>query len=147
MGYAPGDVVHLAGLGTGTVREPRGRGRYAVEIKGRLVVVAASNLAIVDSPGKSQRRRAPSAPSAPSALGAPGPSIDLHGKTVEEAVSAVELFVNDALLAGHGEVRIIHGRGGGRVKNAVHQFLRALPNVAAFRVDPRNPGVTIVSFT
>jgi DNA-nicking Smr family endonuclease len=36
----------------------------------------------------------------------------LHGKTVDEALADVERFVNDALLDGHGEVRVIHGRAG-----------------------------------
>jgi DNA mismatch repair protein MutS2 len=70
----------------------------------------------------------------------------LHGKTVDEAIEAVDVWVNDVLLAGHGEARVIHGRGGGRLKAALHQYLRDLGAVASFRVDTRNPGVTIVTF-
>ena len=70
--------------------------------------------------------------------------IDLHGMTAAEAVAALDAFLNDALLAALGEVRVIHGRSGGRVKAAVHHRLRELPSIRDFRVDPANPGVTIV---
>ena len=73
-------------------------------------------------------------------------SLDLHGKTVEEAVEALDTFLNDALLAGLAEVQVIHGRSGGRIKAAVHTRLRALSVVRAFRVNERNAGVTIVVF-
>ncbi len=66
--------------------------------------------------------------------------------TVEEALGTVDSFVNDAVLGGHPEVRIIHGRSGGRIKSAVHKRLNELPVVRAFRLDPSNPGVTIVEF-
>ena len=65
--------------------------------------------------------------------------------TVEEAVAALDAFLNDALLAGHTEVRVIHGRSGGRLRAAVHARLKQLPVVRAFRLDPANPGVTIMT--
>ena len=71
-------------------------------------------------------------------------TIDLHGLTAAEAAEALDAFLNDALLAGLAEVRVIHGRSGGRLKAAVHQRLREISSVRTFRVDPANPGVTIV---
>ena len=150
MSFVPGDRVHRAGIGTGIIREARGAGRFAVEIKGRIVIAAAGDLELADPPGKPRKHRAPSRTQphqvAPGAPGAPGPLIDLHGKSVDEAVAAVEVWVNETLLAGHGEARVMHGRGGGRLKRAVHQYLRGLHTVASFRLDPQNPGVTIVTF-
>lgn len=52
---------------------------------------------------------------------------------------------NDAILSSLTEVRVIHGRSGGRLKAAVHARLRALPSVRSFRVDPANPGTTLVT--
>lgn len=75
-----------------------------------------------------------------------GPSLDLHGKTVAEAVDALDRFVNDALLGDYDQVRVVHGISGGKVKAAVHQRLRQLPSIRSFRVDPLNQGVTIVTF-
>ena len=71
-------------------------------------------------------------------------SLDLHGMTAAEAVAALDAFLSDAILAGHPEVRVIHGRSGGRLKAAVEHRLKQLPPVVRFRLDPANPGVTIV---
>ena len=73
-------------------------------------------------------------------------SIDLHGMTTDAAQSALDEFLSDAILAGHHEIRVIHGRSGGRLKAMVHARLRAMTSVRAFRLDPANPGVTIVVF-
>ena len=45
MTFEPGDPVHVAALGKGIVREVRNGGRYVVEIKGRSLIVAGSQLA------------------------------------------------------------------------------------------------------
>lgn len=65
--------------------------------------------------------------------------------TVDEAVAALDAVVNDAVLAGHAEVRVIHGRSGGRLRAAVHARLKQLSVVRAFRIDPANEGVTIAT--
>jgi dsDNA-specific endonuclease/ATPase MutS2 len=69
--------------------------------------------------------------------------VDLHGLTVEEALSTAAQAVNDALLANRLELRFIHGRSGGRIRGALHRWLREIPSVAGFRLDPANPGVTV----
>ena len=72
------------------------------------------------------------------------PSLDLHGRTVDEALDALSAFLNTALLAGNAEVRIIHGRSGGRLKAAVHGRLKVTASIRGFGLDPGNAGVTIV---
>ena len=148
MTFAPGDEVHVAGLGKGVVREVRNGGRYLVELKGRSIVAGAAQLGAVSS------RKRPAAPGAqaPAASGPGAPaqshastSLDLHGMTVDEAVAALDGLLNDALLAGYAQVRVIHGRSGGRLKAAVHARLKQLAVVRAFRLDPANAGVTIVT--
>lgn len=144
MKYAAGDRVHIATLGTGVVREVRNGDRYLVEVKGRAIIVPAARL----EPGATQRRvgrardRATSSP----ADGVPPliVTLDLHGATAVTAVEALDAFLNQTLLAGATEARIIHGRSGGIVKAAVHARLKQLPGVASFAVDASNPGVTIV---
>ena len=78
-----------------------------------------------------------------------GGEIDLHGKRVEEAIAEVERYLDDALLAGLHEVRLIHGFGKLRLRDAVHRYLGGRPDVARFAI--ANPtsgggGVTIVRF-
>ncbi len=74
----------------------------------------------------------------------PVDSIDLHGLTVEEAVRAVEERLDAALRAGVERLEIIHGRGSGRIKIAVHKLLREMSVVRRFEVAPENPGMTRV---
>ena len=150
--FAPGDRVHVAALGTGVVREVRNGGRLLIELKGRSILVAAADL----KSAQPARRGAPVARS-PQHIAREkhiarghvarehvARVLDLHGMTTAEAIDALDAFLNDALLAGAGEMRIIHGRSGGKLKAAVHTRLRQLPSIRGFRMDPRNPGVTIV---
>ena len=147
--FVAGDRVHVARIGTGVVREARNGGRYLVEIKGRSMVVTGAQLESA-APGPSKRTRA-SADQRPRASDPPGiarrvPSLDLHGKTVVESLELVDAFLNEAILDGHSEVAIVHGRSGGRIKAAVHKRLRETSAVRAFRLDTQNPGMTIVTF-
>ena len=74
------------------------------------------------------------------------PTLDLHAFAPHDVVSVVEEYVTTAAAAGFPVVRIIHGRSGGRVKSAVHTRLRQLGAARNVRLDPGNPGVTIVTF-
>jgi dsDNA-specific endonuclease/ATPase MutS2 len=140
MAYQVGDLVLVTSLGKGTVREVRRRGRYLVEIKGRSLLVDEPQLSALDR----RKKPAPAAADTHSAERAITPahapaSLDLHGMTTDEAVSALDAFLSDAILAAHAEVRVIHGRSGGRVKAVVHARLQALGSVRAFRPTRRIP--------
>lgn len=74
------------------------------------------------------------------------PEIDLHGMRVEEAMKFVEKKVNDAILAGADGLRVVHGKGSGKIKGALHKFLKGLEVVKHFRGDEKNEGVTWVYF-
>jgi DNA mismatch repair protein MutS2 len=72
--------------------------------------------------------------------------IDIRGMKVEEALESVDKLLNDAMLAGLRQVRIIHGLGTGALRNSVIPFLQEHPLVVkAFSGGPRqdNLGVTI----
>jgi len=149
--FVAGDRVHVAALGTAVVREARNGGRYLIELKGRSMVVAGSQLEPApERPAAKHHRTAKQHPAAKqhptktTADPARSRSLDLHGKMVLEALDALDSFLNDALLEGADNVRVIHGRSGGKLKAAVHGRLAELTSVRAFRVDPSNPGVTIV---
>jgi dsDNA-specific endonuclease/ATPase MutS2 len=145
--FKPGDRVHVTNLGTGTVREVR-NGRCLVEVKGRAVLIDDRQLTPAEAQkGRSRPAERPPAPEGRTARsGSHAPAtLDLHGMTTLEAIVALDEFLNESILSGQPELRVIHGRSGGRLKHAVHQRLRALPVVRGFRVDPANPGVTIVT--
>ena len=76
----------------------------------------------------------------------PASRIDLHGLTVEEALAKVVEEIDWALRRGTDRIEVVHGKGSGRIRNALHRQLATMTVVAAFRLDPRNPGVTWVYF-
>jgi DNA mismatch repair protein MutS2 len=146
--FAVGDRVHVARIGTGIVREARNGGRYLVDIKGRSMIVTGAQLerAASEPSKRVSQLGSESRPTHPSAEMRRGPSLDLHGKTVVESLELLEAFLNEAILDGHSEVAIVHGRSGGRVKAAVHKRLREMSVVRSFHLHPGNPGVTNVVF-
>lgn len=73
-------------------------------------------------------------------------SVDLHGLTVEEAMKIVEDALSRAIMDDKDEFRIVHGLGTGRVREAVHAYLRKFKIASHFKLDGANPGVTIVYF-
>ena len=60
--------------------------------------------------------------------------IDLRGMTVDEALGSVDKYLDDAVLGGVQQVRIIHGKGTGALRNAVRQFLKKHPDVSEARL-------------
>jgi len=60
------------------------------------------------------------------------PEVHLRGMTVDEALGALEKYLDDALLAGLDKVRVVHGKGTGALRQAVHGYLRAHPRVKKF---------------
>ena len=77
------------------------------------------------------------------------PEVNLIGMTVDEAMPVLEKYLDDAYLAHLETVRVVHGRGTGALKNAVHQRLKKLKYVKDFRLGvfgEGDSGVTIVTF-
>ncbi len=75
--------------------------------------------------------------------------IDIRGQRAEDALIEVDKYLDQALLAGFEEVRIIHGKGTGALKDIISQFLRKHPQVREYREAAWNAGaagVTIVTF-
>jgi len=75
------------------------------------------------------------------------PEINLIGQTVEEAVATTDKYLDDAFLSQLPEVRIIHGHGTGRLKNAIAELLTEHPHVRRFHPAAQERGgsaVTIV---
>ncbi len=76
--------------------------------------------------------------------------IDLRGKTVEEALPELEAYIDEAYLAELPFARIIHGKGTGKLRQAVRDMLRANPQVksqVSGTEEEGGDGVTVVRFT
>lgn len=74
--------------------------------------------------------------------------INVIGLNVEEAIFVVDKFLDDSSLAKLQTVRIVHGKGTGKLKNGIHQFLKGHPHVKSFRLGTYGEGemgVTVVT--
>ena len=75
--------------------------------------------------------------------------INLIGMTTAEAIPALDKYLDDAYLAHLTSVRVVHGRGTGALKNAVHAHLKRQKYVKTYRLGTfgeGDTGVTIVEF-
>ena len=73
--------------------------------------------------------------------------LDLRGERVEAALAAVQRLVDEAQAAGLARVEIVHGKGTGALRAAIHEQLGARPDLAGFAVAPMDQGgdgVTVV---
>ena len=70
------------------------------------------------------------------------PELDLHALTVDEAMPLLEKYLNNAFMAGCTKVRIIHGKGTGKLRHAVNKELKKHPLVKSFRLGGYGEGQT-----
>lgn len=76
--------------------------------------------------------------------------LNLIGKTVDEAIPLLDKYLDDAYLAHLNSVRIVHGKGTGALRNAVHAHLKRQKYVADYHLGAYgegDAGVTIVTFS
>ena len=75
--------------------------------------------------------------------------INLLGKTVDEAITALDKYLDDAYMARIPNVRIVHGKGTGALRSAVQSHLKSLSYVDSYRLGEfgeGDSGVTIATF-
>lgn len=77
------------------------------------------------------------------------PKLDLRGERYENALTQVDRYLDEAILAGYPSVTIIHGKGSGILRQAITKYLRKQRAVKKFEYAPANAGgngATIVHF-
>lgn len=148
-----GDAVNVLSLGLkGTVSTlPNAKGDLFVQMGILRSQVNISDLELIDEPvitGPSIKKTGSGKIKMSKSLNISA-SVNLIGKTVDEAIPALDKYLDDAYLAHLPQVTVIHGRGTGALKNAVHQHLKKLKYVASYRLGTfgeGDQGVTIVEF-
>ncbi len=76
-------------------------------------------------------------------------TLDLRGKRVDEALALLQRYIDDATLLSLNEVRILHGKGNGVLRQITRDYLRSRKEIRSVRdeaLERGGPGVTLVSF-
>ncbi len=136
---------------TGTISsKPDSRGNVTVQMGILRSQVNISDLEIIEdvnpySP-KTMKRTSKSKIKMSKSLSV-SPEINLLGKTVDEAVSELDKYLDDALLSHLNSVRVVHGKGTGALRKGIHEYLRRQKHVKSYRLaeyGEGDAGVTIV---
>lgn len=148
-----GDPVFVTGLGLkGTVSTlPNAKGDLFVQMGVLRSLVNVKDLEPIEEEEKKPAisNRTMSGKIKMSKSASISPEINLIGKTVDEAIFELDKYLDDAYLAHLPQVTVIHGRGTGALRSAVHGFLKKSKYVKSFRVggyNEGNTGATIVEF-
>lgn len=147
-----GDIVYIKSLGSeGEVMAPPDKnGNVEISsgpIKTR-VSVDLLRLTNKKRENNTKSRRPIAAHTTSRANTAVAQNCDLRGKTVEEALLDLDLFIDHAVMSALGEVTIIHGKGTGALRKAVQEHLRHHKSVKGFRLGVYGEGengVTVVT--
>ena len=134
----PGAVVQVRSLGrvatVVSVDQPRNKVRVrAGSIEMEVPLHGLTTLQGQGTGGKGQKIKNRSLASCSLTLDPCPSEVNLIGKRVEEALTELEGFVDQAILAGQREIRIVHGIGTGTLQRAVREFLGRHPQISSFR--------------
>jgi DNA mismatch repair protein MutS2 len=148
-----GDTVKLKSMGQAAVIKKRiGDNHFDVQIGSMKMRIAREDIAEVlmtaqgktgaqATPVEAARARGITVSLQDEGSGRTTPTeINVIGRTVDEATSEVEKFVDRAFLAGMPRVRIVHGSGMGILRKALRQYLQKHPHVESVTEPPSNEG-------
>lgn len=149
-----GDRVHVASLNLdGTVHTlPNQKGELNVTIGIMNYNVNMSDLTIIEEASEMRKLKQKSSGIGKlkmSKTASISPEINLIGMTSDEAIMTLDKYLDDAFLSHISPVRIVHGKGSGILRNAVHNYLKRQKHVKSFRLGSFGEGdygVTIVEF-
>jgi len=140
-----GDTVKLKSVGRpGIVSRRVDDDHFEVGIGAIKMKIARDDIAEVivrasDSPLNAARARGISVSLERDGASAPT-EINVIGRTVDQATSEVEKFIDRAFLAGLSHVRVVHGSGMGILRKALRQYLQKHPHVVSVAEPPQNEG-------
>ncbi|MBQ4474190.1 MAG: Smr/MutS family protein, partial [Lachnospiraceae bacterium] len=151
--FHPGDAVRVLSLNLKGIvlKKPNARGECEVQMGIMHSVVHISDLEKIEEPAVTGDVpvRTGAGKVGMSKAATISTSLNLIGKTVDEALPELEKYLDDAYLAHVPQVTIIHGRGTGALKSAVQNKLKKLRYVKSFRLGEFGEGgngVTVVVF-
>lgn len=146
-----GDVVYSQKLGVQVrIAEIRSKSRIKVKVGGITTEVKSDDLYYSVSETNQTRQRVYGGKSKTKTqinTRSINNEINLIGQTVDDAIMAVDEFIDAAIVGGLSQIWVIHGMGTGRLRAGLHEHFRHHPNVAEFRLGVYGEGengVTVV---
>lgn len=148
-----GESVHVISLNVnGTINSvPNAKGEVYVQMGILRSLINIKDLELIDEPeitAPSLQKTGSGKIKMSKSLSV-SPELNIIGKTVDEGISILDKYLDDAYLSHLPQVTIIHGRGTGALRNAVQQYLKRSKYVKSYRVGEfgeGDHGVTIVEF-
>jgi len=147
-----GESVRVLSMNlTGTIRSlPDARGNVTVQMGILSSQVHISDLEIMEEQNPFSTSRKKHTGGGKIKMGkslSVSPEINLLGRTVDEAVSELDKYLDDAILSHLNSVRVVHGKGTGALRKGLHEFLRRQKHVKSYHLaeyGEGDAGVTIV---
>ena len=134
--YSPDGRLVLAVNGDGTLLLQAGRMKMTVK---------AQQVRLLEGAPKKSKPAPSSSAATLNTVSRASSELDIRGYETLEAESVVENYLDSAVMAKLGTVTIIHGKGTGAVRKAVHTYLKRCKGVASFRLGRYGEGETGVT--
>lgn len=131
-----GDTVYIISMDAmGTVQSlPNAKGEISVQAGILHITLPITDCEITDAPieepTKPARSKARLNLERASSI---RPEINVIGLTVDDAITKIDKYLDDALLSNLSQVTIIHGKGTGALRKGIHDYLKRQKHVASFR--------------
>ncbi len=144
-----GDAVKMIGFETvGEIIDIQGK-NYVVAMGGMTTSLKKDKIQRVDSPPRQQSKKGKAIVNAnfDERRQKFKPEIDVRGKRADEALSIVTDFIDDATLVSFKQVKILHGKGNGILRQLIRDYLKTLSEVKSIsdaHADAGGTGITIV---
>jgi DNA mismatch repair protein MutS2 len=138
--FARGDQVRVLSLGQVGEIEDISDDKARIRLGALTTTQPLRNLEKIGEAGKPAISRAKSRGTGMEAPDDLSPEIHLRGMTVEEAIDALEKFIDKALIGGLHQIYIIHGKGTGILRKSLTEYLKQHPEIDSLRLGNWNEG-------
>ncbi|QQK77168.1 endonuclease MutS2 [Salicibibacter cibarius] len=137
--YEPGEEVFVPRFNQGGhIVETSGKDEYSVQLGIMKMTLKADDLEKTAQPKPEKAGKSVTRVSGRSSH--VKPELDLRGQRYENAMTEVEKYLDEVVLAGYGRVHIIHGKGTGALRKGVKELLAKHPSVKNTRDGGMNEG-------
>ena len=136
-----GDDVKMRNIGKRGVllEDPDKNGNVRIQCGPVVTRTHIDNLRLLEKEEQKEKKEAKSIHHV-SAVGSFSPELDLRGQTTDDAWYLCDKYIDDAMMAGIRQVRIIHGKGTGALRNYLWSWFKGDGRIASFRLGAYGEG-------